>query len=100
MNLEKLESETARLSLEVEKLRADWENFLRRGFLFLAYQILFALFVIYFYPDSYKIVVLLVFSSFLWELVDGVGNRLRLRAAKKTLQSWTATVNLAKQNVE
>ena len=100
MDLEKLESETSRLSLEVERLRIKWQDTLRRGFLFLAYQILFGLVLIYIYPESYKIVILIVFSSFLWELVDNFINWFRLKEAQKMLQAWKDTVNLANQQVE
>lgn len=100
MDLEKLESETSRLLLEVEKLRTKSQDSLRRGFLFLAYQILFGLVLIYIYPESYKIIILIVFSSFLWELVDNLINWFRLKEAQKMLQSWKDTVNLANQQVE
>ncbi len=100
MNLEKLEFETSRLSLEVEKKQLNLENVLRRGFLLFAYQILFALVIIYFSPESYKVVVLIVSWTFLWELVASVKNWFQLREAKKILQSWTDTVSLANQNVE
>ena len=76
------------------------EEVLKRGFLLLAYQILFALVIIYFSPESYKVVVLLVSSTFLWELTASVKNWFQVKEARNILQAWEHTVNLANQQVE
>ncbi len=100
MNLEKLESETARLLLNVEKSQTKWQNFLRRGILFLAYQMLIALVLIWLSWESRNVIILILVSFILWELGEGTKNWLELKKAERLFESWQATVNLVNQNVE
>lgn len=100
MNLDKLQEETARLRLEVERRQLSWESFLRRFFLSVLYQILVLLILIFLFSASINIVLTLIVAFLLWEVGSGAKIWLELKAARKSLQSWKQIINSAEQTVE
>lgn len=100
MNLDKLQEETARLRLEVERRQSNWESFLRRFLLSLLYQILVLLILIFLFSASLDIILTLVVAFLSWEVGGGVWNWLELKTARKSLQNWKQVVNSAGQAAE
>jgi hypothetical protein len=100
MNLDKLQEETARLRLEVERCRSNWERFLRRALLLFAYLVIVSLALIYVLSASSSVVLTVIVAFLLWETGEGVKLQLELRSAINALQSWKQTINLANQEIE
>jgi predicted MFS family arabinose efflux permease len=100
MNLEKLQDETARLQLEVERRQSNWETFLRRFFVAVIYQTLVLLILIFFFFASLKIILTIAVAFLLWEVGNGATLWLEVKAARKSLQNWKQVINSAEQTAE
>jgi hypothetical protein len=97
MDAEKLQEETKRLHLEIEKLRAEWDSFLRQASLFLFYQTLIWLILIYFFEARINLALFVIIAGFVWKAGEGVKIQLDLRKTKNSLLVWQQTISLAQQ---
>ena len=97
MDAEKLEPETRRLQLEIERLRANWESFLRRAFLFLFYQALVCFVLAYVFSVQSYTIVFVAIAALIWKAGEGFKIQRDLKKAKNSLYDWRETIDLANQ---
>ena len=100
MDLDKLQAETARLRLEVERRQVNWEGFLRRFFLAFLYQILVLLVLIFLFSASLNIIATVAAAFLLWEVGNGAKIWLELKQSRKSLQNWKQIINSAEERAE
>lgn len=97
MNPDKLQDETARLRLEVERRQLNWEVFLRRFPLSIVYLILVLSILVFLFSASLNIILIVTAAFLLWEIGNGVKILLELKEARKVLLSWKQIIESAKQ---